>query len=146
MGRAHRSDCVGHGSRGAQCCWWSSTASPDAGERRRRHIVARAGAEAAAPEVRAGCREPQYREANNRRVNCAIRGGVGSSGGDPLVAPRRGSDELLFLLSSVGPPVRPFSVVAGKSFIALTAQGDGVRRRALSDGDELLDLEMIGGL
>ena len=127
MGRAHRSDCVGHGSRGAQCCWWSSTASPDAGERRRRHIVARAGAEAAAPEVRAGCREPQYREANNRRVNCAIRGGVGSSGGDPLVAPRRGSDELLFLLSSVGPPVRPFSVVAGKSFIALTAQCDGVR-------------------
>ena len=123
MGRAHRSDCVGHGSRGVQC----STASPDAGERRRRHIVARAGAEAAAPEVRAGCREPQYREANNRRVNCAIRGGVGSSDGDPLVAPRRGSDELLFLLSSVGPPVRPFSVVAGKSFIALTAQCDGVR-------------------
>ena len=123
MGRAHRSDCVGHGSRGAQC----STASPDAGERRRRHIVARAGAEAAALEVRAGCREPQYREANNRRVNCAIRGGVGSSGGDPLVAPRRGSDELLFLLSSEGPPVRPLSVVAGKSFIALTAQCDGVR-------------------
>ena len=95
MGRAHRSDCVGHGSRGVQC----STASPDAGERRRRHIVARAGAEAAALEVRAGCREPQYREANNRRVNRAIRGVRAVK--DPLVAPRRGSDELLFLLSSV---------------------------------------------